>query len=62
MKEAKIVRMTFRSLALFGVLASILAAASAYHVIKRIPIPGDYGWDYVTADSEARRLYVPPWR
>ena len=21
-------------------------------------IPGDYGWDYLTADSEGRRLYV----
>ncbi len=33
--------------------------ASGYHVIKRIPIPGDTGWDYITADSEGRRLYVP---
>lgn len=38
---------------------SALAAAPAYHVIKRIPIPGDYGWDYVTADTQGRRLYVP---
>jgi len=35
-----------------------LAAAGGYHVIKRIPIPGDYGWDYLTVDSDARRLYV----
>jgi DNA-binding beta-propeller fold protein YncE len=28
-------------------------------VIKRIPIPGDSGWDYITADTEGRRLYVP---
>jgi mono/diheme cytochrome c family protein len=34
------------------------AALSGYHVIKRIPIPGDTGWDYITADSEGRRLYV----
>jgi mono/diheme cytochrome c family protein len=38
---------------------SAVAPASGYHVIKRIPIPGDTGWDYITADSEARRLYVP---
>src|SRR5215472_11315989 len=49
----------FRKLALLLLAASALAAAAAYRVIKRIPIPGDYGWDYVTADSEARRLYVP---
>ncbi len=28
------------------------------HVIKKIPVAGDYGWDYLTADSDARRLYV----
>ena len=34
------------------------AAAGGYHLLKRISIPGDYGWDYLTADSEGRRLYV----
>jgi DNA-binding beta-propeller fold protein YncE/mono/diheme cytochrome c family protein len=38
---------------------SVVGTASGYHVIRRIPIPGDTGWDYVTADSESRRLYVP---
>ena len=45
--------------ALVVVAASILAAAVGYHVIQRIPIPGDSGWDYITADTDARRLYVP---
>jgi DNA-binding beta-propeller fold protein YncE len=35
------------------------AGVSKYHVITRIPIPGDTGWDYIAADSEGRRLYVP---
>lgn len=39
-------------------MTSILSAADAYHLIKPVPIPGDYGWDYLTADSEGRRLYV----
>lgn len=34
-------------------------AGETYQVIKRIPISGDTGWDYITADSEGRRLYVP---
>jgi len=38
---------------------SAKAAASRYHVITRIPIPGDTGWDYIAAESEGRRLYVP---
>lgn len=45
-------------LVLSAALGSTLRAAPAYHVIKRIPISRDYGWDYLTADSEARRLYV----
>ena len=40
-------------------LASTLMAAGAYHVIQRISIPGNAGWDYITADTDARRLYVP---
>lgn len=39
-------------------LAAMLAGAGEYRVIKKIPVPGDYGWDYLTADSEGRRLYV----
>jgi DNA-binding beta-propeller fold protein YncE/mono/diheme cytochrome c family protein len=38
---------------------SMVAIANGYHVIKRISISGDTGWDYITADSEGRRLYVP---
>ena len=48
-----------RLLALLAVLASTLAAADSYRVIKRIAIPHDSGWDYITADTEGRRLYVP---
>jgi YVTN family beta-propeller protein len=40
-------------------LTCVAAGASSYHVIKRISIPGDTGWDYITADSDGRRLYVP---
>ena len=41
------------------VIAATASAAPAYHTIKRISIPGDGGWDYISADSAARRLYVP---
>ena len=39
-------------------MASV-ALAVGYRVVKRIAIPGDTGWDYITADTEGRRLYVP---
>ncbi len=42
----------------FLVCAGTGQAAEKYHVIDRIPLDGDGGWDYLTADSTARRLYV----
>jgi len=33
-------------------------SASGYHIIKKIPIPGQGSWDYLTADEGVRRLYV----
>ncbi|HXF10618.1 MAG TPA: hypothetical protein VN625_07515 [Desulfuromonadaceae bacterium] len=33
-------------------------ADGPYHFIKEIPIGGDGGWDYLTVDSAAKRLYV----
>jgi len=32
--------------------------ASGYKIIKTIPVSGEGGWDYVTVDSDARRVYV----
>jgi DNA-binding beta-propeller fold protein YncE len=42
---------------LFPALPSI-AADTAYHLIKEIPVSGEGGWDYLSVDSDARRLYV----
>lgn len=40
-------------------LAMVVAiSAQGRHLIKQISIPGDYGWDYASADTEGRRLYV----
>jgi outer membrane protein assembly factor BamB len=50
---------------LLGALLATAAAATAakdgspaYHLVKEIPIAGDTGWDYLSIDSQARRLYV----
>lgn len=34
------------------------AADSGYHVIKRLKVGGEGGWDYLTVDEAARRLYI----
>ena len=43
---------------LFLIAAGGPAAPNGYHVVKKIKIGGEGGWDYVTMDSAARRLYV----
>jgi YVTN family beta-propeller protein len=42
------------------VLASLLwaAAATGYHIVGEVRVGGEGGWDYLTVDSAARRLYV----
>src|SRR5215475_10629981 len=34
------------------------SAAPGYHVIQTYKVGGDGGWDYLTADASARRLYI----
>ena len=59
----------FISLAALGLAVSLLFAgfaralsptpdSSGYHIIKKIPLPGTEGWDYLTMDSDARTLYI----
>jgi DNA-binding beta-propeller fold protein YncE len=39
-------------------LALVILLQSTYHVVGRIPLAGEGGWDYLTVDAAARRLYV----
>jgi len=43
------------SLSLFAASAQ---TTSGYHITKKIPVAGQGGWDYLTVDESARRLYV----
>jgi DNA-binding beta-propeller fold protein YncE len=59
---------SFAVFALIGTTASIgtsqaqkstaAPSPSGYHLLKRIEVGGEGGWDYLTVDSAARRLYV----
>jgi DNA-binding beta-propeller fold protein YncE len=42
----------------FFSVALVFQGASNYRVVGRYPVPGDGGFDYVTLDSSARRLYL----
>jgi len=41
-----------------GLLLAESAPGSGYRVAKKIPIPGQGSWDYLTVDQSSRRLYV----
>jgi DNA-binding beta-propeller fold protein YncE len=43
---------------LLGQNPSEQSKPAGYHVLKTIPIGGTEGWDYVTMDSDSRRLYI----
>lgn len=49
-----------RNTLLLMTIATVMSGAltGGYHVKTKFKIGGDGGWDYATADSDARRLYV----
>jgi YVTN family beta-propeller protein len=44
--------------ALLLAAAAVAAAGPGYHVIATYELGGDGGWDYLTLDAAARRLYI----
>src|SRR5947208_17166749 len=57
-------RLSMRILFIITLFVSLLittaaiAGPSGYHVANTYKIGGDGGWDYVTVDSKARRVYI----
>src|SRR5438094_3673607 len=51
-------RSLYTGLGALAAAAALSAAATGYHVVGEIQIAGEGGWDYLTVDSAARRLYV----
>ena len=44
---------------LFSIVTATFGhAAESYHLLKEIPVGGEGGWDYLSVDSAAQRLYV----
>jgi YVTN family beta-propeller protein len=50
-------RTLLAALALFAALAAA-AAPPHYHVVRHIKVGGEGGWDYLTSDPDAKRLYI----
>jgi DNA-binding beta-propeller fold protein YncE len=47
-----------RNVVLGLISASLLLSAAEYKIVAHYPLPGTGGWDYVTIDSAARRVYI----
>jgi len=63
MKTSRMLAALAAALALaMGLSVPLLIAApgegSGYHLLKKIPLGGEGGWDYLTLDAAARRLYI----
>jgi DNA-binding beta-propeller fold protein YncE len=50
----------FTSLLVLAAIVGAKTAASepAYHIIKKVSLPGNGGWDYVFVDVSGRRVYI----
>jgi hypothetical protein len=46
------------SIAIVCLAAVAWAAGSGYHVVTTYKVGGDGGWDYLTTDSDARRIFI----
>jgi DNA-binding beta-propeller fold protein YncE len=45
-------------LASLAVLTASAKGPSGYHIVKKAVLGGEGGWDYLTVDSKARRVYI----
>lgn len=56
--KGKFMRYWLSSLIVLIAAGTLAAAGPGYKVVKTYKVGGDGGWDYLTADSAARRLYI----
>src|SRR5712692_6703925 len=43
---------------MLSAVAIAASAAGGYHLLQKVSVPGDDGWDHPTVDTAGRRLYV----
>jgi DNA-binding beta-propeller fold protein YncE len=51
-------RLSLSILCVLLIAVAALAAAPGYHIVNTYKVGGDGGWDYLTADASARRIYI----
>lgn len=58
MKISKLLPLAALSLFVCGGASAAPASLSSYQVIQKVTLGGEGGWDYLTADPDAHRLYI----
>ena len=56
--KGRFMRYFLSSLTLLVAVAALAAPGPGYKVVNTYKVGGDGGWDYLTADAAARRLYI----
>ena len=51
-------KLVITALACFAAATLVRAAATGYHITSEIAVGGEGGWDYLSVDPDAHRLYV----
>ena len=51
-------RILLIAMVMASIQAPLMAGPSGYRVVKTFKLGGDGGWDYLTVDSKARRVYI----
>ena len=58
MKKVMRLRLCLFLSVLLLLLSTVVLAASGYHLLKKIPLGGEDGWDYLTFDPDSGRLFI----
>jgi DNA-binding beta-propeller fold protein YncE len=59
MKPSSRGRITWRfGFLVLSTLATGFSAADGYHLLKKVTLGGEGGWDYITVDASSRRVYL----
>lgn len=58
MLTKSLLRRFWFAVTLVSAVATAFAAGPGYHVVNTYKLGGDGGWDYLTLDANARRLYI----
>src|SRR5579859_7786410 len=58
MNKHKLFLLLVALMGLVGIVRAEEPGKSGYTILQKVSLPGDGGWDFLTVDSEGRRVYI----